>query len=68
MTEDTFQRYVTLERASRVTGTPIGTLREWLRKGAIKRYTNAGGVIVLVDLDELRPRPKPDAGPVSATA
>jgi hypothetical protein len=61
VTDDDFQRYVTLERASRVTGTPIGTLREWLRKGALKRHTNAGGFLVLVDLHELRPRPKVEA-------
>jgi hypothetical protein len=60
MTEDDFDRYVTLERASRVTGTPIGTLREWLRKGAITKHTNAGGCLVLIDIHELRPRPKPD--------
>jgi hypothetical protein len=57
MTED-FERYVTLERASRVTGTPIGTLREWLRKGVLTRHTNAGGNLVFVDLQQLRPRPK----------
>ena len=58
MTEDDFQRYVTLERASRVTGTPVRTLREWVRKGAISRHTNGGGFLVLVDIHELRPRPK----------
>lgn len=57
---DDFNRYVTLERASRVTGTPIGTLREWVRKGALSKHTNAGGFVVLVDLEELRPRPKVD--------
>lgn len=57
MTDD-FQRYVTLERASRVTGTSIRTLQEWLRKGAITRHTDAGGFRTLVDLHELRPRPK----------
>lgn len=57
MTDD-FQRYVTLERASRVTGTPIRTLQDWLRKGALSRHTDAGGFRTLVDLDELRPRPK----------
>lgn len=58
MTEDTFQRYVTLERASRVTGTPIRTLQEWLRKGVLERHTDAGGFRTLVDLHALQPRPK----------
>lgn len=57
---DDFHRYVTLERASRVTGTPLGTLREWLRKGALTKHTDAGGWTVLVDLHELRVRPKRD--------
>ncbi len=60
MSEEDFQRYVTLERATRVTGIPIGTLRDWLRKGALTKHTNAGGFIVLVDLEQLRPKPKPD--------
>lgn len=65
MTDD-FQRFVTLERANRVTGTPIGTLREWLRKGAIDKYTDAGGRLVLVDIEQLRPRPKVTAQSTNA--
>lgn len=60
MTDD-FHRYVTIERASKVSGVPVGTLRDWLRKGAIRKHTNAAGFIVLIDLEELRPRPKVDS-------
>jgi hypothetical protein len=57
---DDFDRWVTLARAERVTGTKARTLQSWLDKGIIAKRTNPGGRTVLVDLDELRPRPKVD--------
>jgi hypothetical protein len=65
---DVFARYITLEQAERITGTPSRTLREWVRKGALTRHTNAGGFVILVDLEELRPRPKLTTRSTSATA
>ena len=32
-------RWVTIERASEITGLPIGTIRDWARKGKLRANT-----------------------------
>lgn len=53
-----FFRWVTKERASRLTGKSVRTIEEWIRKGILKTKTDPGGFTTLIDIEELRPRPK----------
>ena len=50
----TDQELVTLDRASQLSGVPIHTLRYWIKRGRLTRYSRKADARVFVDMAQLR--------------